>query len=88
MLPLSLVYYSKSLTCKSISYLNSLAYFEYFLEVARISPRALVYLVVSKISSKIFLRFAWSEKGHRDSSWWQKITYSRIAFETPINIGT
>ncbi len=41
----------------------------YFLATALISVSAFVYLVVSNISSKIFLRLVWSENGHRDSSW-------------------
>jgi hypothetical protein len=48
---------SKSLTVRSSSCLNSREYFAYFLAVARSSVRALVYFVVSNISSKIFLRF-------------------------------
>ncbi len=62
------VNYSKSFTVRSSSYLNSREYFEYFFEVALSSVNAFVYLVVSNISSKIFLRLAWSEKGHNDSS--------------------
>jgi len=64
----SFVNYSKSFTVRSSSYLNSREYFEYFFEVALSSVNAFVYLVVSNISSKIFLRLAWSEKGHNDSS--------------------
>jgi len=39
--------------------------------------------LASKMSSNFFLRAAGSDSGQFDSSWWQKITFWRIAFETP-----
>ena len=44
---------------------------------------ALVYFMASKISSNFFLRVDASLKGHKLSSWWQKMTFSRMALDTP-----
>lgn len=38
--------------------------------------------------SPTFLRAAGSESGQFDSSWWQKMTFSRIALLTPNVSGT
>lgn len=40
------------------------------------------------MSSNFFLSGVGSESGQLDSSWWQKMTFSRMAFETPNCIGT
>lgn len=40
------------------------------------------------MSSNFFFRAAGSDKGQLDSSWWQKMTFSRIALETPSSNGT
>lgn len=39
--------------------------------------------LASKMSSNFFLRAAGSLRGQLDSSWWQKMTFWRMARETP-----
>ncbi|KAE8387910.1 hypothetical protein BDV23DRAFT_160192, partial [Aspergillus alliaceus] len=44
---------------------------------------AFVYFIASKISSNFFFRTDGSLIGHKLSSWWQKITESKMALDTP-----
>lgn len=46
------------------------------------------HLVASKMSSNFFFSAAGSARGQLDSSWWQKMTFSRMALETPSCLGT
>ena len=50
--------------------------------------RALVYRAESKISSNFFFSTAPSCSGHELSSWWQKMTFSKMGADTPKRMGT
>jgi hypothetical protein len=45
------------------------------------------HLVAAKISSNFFFSTEVSDSGQLDSSWWQKITFSRMGRDTPTSSG-
>ncbi len=75
------------LSCPSCSF-NSRSVIPWFLRRTLRLSMTFVYFWASKISSKRFLRAAGSLMGHNDSSWWQKMTASRMAGDTPSLSGT